>query len=267
MPKVAQLFRSPIKSTQLQKVERLDFDIYGPAGDRRWLITCDDYANIITQRNYPKLNRVAVEVLSSSAIDISIPNHGTFSLTQSDQNPLVKSNIWKNYFQARDAGDEVATFLSDFLEIPVRLVGLDPEFDRKVKEHPNDQVAFADGYPVLIISQASLNWLNDKLDQPVSIERFRPNIVVEDCDAFEEDRWKRIKIGDVILKASGPCARCIMTTIDPSLNAFAGIEPLKTLSEYRKAEQGILFGQNYVNETKSGKIVRDAPLEILGPVL
>ncbi|MEM9159178.1 MAG: MOSC N-terminal beta barrel domain-containing protein [Verrucomicrobiota bacterium] len=263
MPKVAHLFRYPIKSSKLQEVNSLDFDVYGPTGDRRWLITTNDHSDIITQRKYPKLSSLEVEIISRNSIRLRAPEKGDFTLQQSNENPLVKTHVWKNYFQAKDAGDEIAAWLSEFLGVSVRLVGLDPGFDRPVKNHPEDQVAFADGYPILIISKASLEDLNQKLDTPVSIKRFRPNIVIENCQAFEEDEWKRIRIGDITLKASGQCSRCIMTTVDPEKSAFDGPEPLKTLSGYRRVDKGVVFGQNYVHQTKSGKISIGDDVEIL----
>ena len=94
------------------------------------------------------------------------------------------------------------------------------------------------------------------------MNRFRPNIVIDECRAYDEDKWKRIRIGDTIFRAAGPCPRCIMTTVDPELGTRTGKEPLATLSEYRRSENGVLFGQNFINESKIGFIEIGMPVEV-----
>ena len=254
VPKVSQLFRYPIKSCKAESVSFLDFDKWGPVGDRRWLITTDDFSDIVTQRKHPKLSKLEVLIENPTTLSLSAPNFSNQSFALSQDGPLVEGNVWKNYFQARDAGDEIAAWLSDFLSQSVRLLATDPNFDRKVSQQPDHQVAFADAYPLLVISEASLDWLNQHLDAPVDMTRFRPNIVLRDCEPFQEDRWQRIQIGDIALKSAGPCTRCIMTTVDPEKGDYSGPEPLKTLSQIRKTETGVVFGQNYLIETKTGRL-------------
>jgi hypothetical protein len=121
-------------------------------------------------------------------------------------------------------------------------------------------VSFADAYPLLAISEASLADLNDRLlaggEAPVPMDRFRPNLVLGDCPAYAEDTWTRFRIGDVTFRAAGPCARCLIPTTDQE-TALRGKEPLRTLATYRRDPEDpadVNFGQNLVHETKSGMI-------------
>ena len=141
------------------------------------------------------------------------------------------------------------------------------EINKKFRQ--NDEiVSFADGYPFLLIGENSLNDLNKKLETVLPMNRFRPNIVVFGSEAFAEDRWKKIKIGETVFRSTKPCARCVITTIEQRIGVFDGIEPLKTLAEYRKAkdvfpnnfesldlnENSVLFGQNLIAENFGGNI-------------
>ena len=106
------------------------------------------------------------------------------------------------------------------------------QFRRPLKGNPKDETGFADGCPLLVISQAALEDLNQRLEFPVGMKPFRPNILIEDCQPYDEDRWFRINIVNTIFRSDGPCPRCIMTTIYPELEVRTGKEPMATLSEY-----------------------------------
>jgi uncharacterized protein YcbX len=110
---------------------------------------------------------------------------------------------------------------------------------------PGDRTAFSDGFPLLLISQASLDDLNGRLDTPISMLRFRPNLVVQGCAAFAEDHWKEMRIGDLRFRIVKPCSRCIIPSIDPATGE-RGLEPLRTLASYRKRGDKIYFGQNVI---------------------
>ena len=114
-------------------------------------------------------------------------------------------------------------------------------------------VGFADAYPILVASEASLADLNSRLDSPIEILRFRPNIVLRGSEPYEEDAWKHLKIGNVLLRAARPDIRCLVTTQDPMTGEARGPEPLKTLATYRKVENGVIFGMYYMPE-KLGQI-------------
>jgi uncharacterized protein YcbX len=126
-----------------------------------------------------------------------------------------------------------------------------------------DHTGFADGYPILIISEASLQDLNSRLDtpHPLLMNRFRPNIVVQNCEPFAEDTWKRIRIGDVEMALVKPCPRCVVTTIDKE-TLEKSKEPLKTLATYRNQEDGAMFGMNVI-PLNEGDIKVGMSVEIL----
>mgnify|MGYP001828911861 CR=1 FL=1 len=133
---------------------------------------------------------------------------------------------------------------------------VDPAFSRAT-----DQVGFADGFPFLLISQASLDDLNRRLAQPVAMLRFRPNLVVAGCEAFAEDGWRRIRVGELEFRVAKPCSRCIIPTIDPSTGQ-RGVEPLRTLNSYRRRGNKVYFGQNLVHES-AGRLAVGMPVEVL----
>ncbi|EGH46056.1 MOSC:MOSC, N-terminal beta barrel protein, partial [Pseudomonas syringae pv. pisi str. 1704B] len=113
----------------------------------------------------------------------------------------------------------------------------------------NDRVGFADGFPLLLIGQGSLDDLSARMGRPQEMLRFRPNLVIEGAEAFAEDGWKRIRIGDIEFQLLTPCARCILTTVDPATGErSADREPFATLKTYREVEGNVLFGQNVANE-------------------
>jgi len=134
---------------------------------------------------------------------------------------------------------------------------VDPDFTVEEK-----QVAFSDGFPLLLISEASLNELNSRLPESVAMKRFRPNLVVKDTEPYAEDSWKKIIIGECEFHVVKPCSRCILTTVDPETGEFSGKEPLRTLATYRKLNGKVMFGQNLI-ATKIGKLEVGMSVEII----
>jgi hypothetical protein len=134
---------------------------------------------------------------------------------------------------------------------------VDPDFTVEEK-----QVAFSDGFPFLLISEASLNELNSRLPESVAMKRFRPNLVVKDTEPYAEDSWKKIIIGECEFHVVKPCSRCILTTVDPETGEFSGKEPLRTLATYRKLNGKVMFGQNLI-ATKIGKLEVGMSVEII----
>jgi len=127
----------------------------------------------------------------------------------------------------------------------------------------NRDVAFHDDSPILILSESSLEELNRQLPAPVPMNRFRPNLVVNDAKSFEEDLWQRIAIGDTVLRAVKQCERCVTTTVDQAAGVFAGPEPLKTLATFRRKGEGVAFGQYFRPENKGTKLHRGEEVRVL----
>ena len=175
-------------------------------------------------------------------------------------------NIWKSKgVHAIDQGDESAQWFSDWLGVSVRLVHVADGFKRKLNPEyavsEEDHTGFADGYPILIISEESLQDLNSKLGSVLPMNRFRPNIVVQNCEPFAEDTWKRIRIGGVEMALVKPCPRCVVTTIDKE-TLKKSKEPLKTLATYRNQEDGAMFGMNVI-PLNEGNIKIGMSIEII----
>jgi uncharacterized protein YcbX len=176
---------------------------------------------------------------------------------------LVK--VWKSEVAAKPA-DSADVWLSEFLQQPVRLVHMDAGVARPMTDahsQAGDEVSFADAFPLLLISQAALDGLNARLAKPVSMLRFRPNLVVDGAPAHAEDGWKRIRIGDVEFDVAKPCTRCVFTTVDPLRGERdPDGEPLRTLIGYRRSGDGVTFGQNLIPRSPGTLHVGDA-LEVL----
>ncbi|AKV97985.1 hypothetical protein SAMN04487869_11370 [Marinobacter sp. DSM 26671] len=247
--KVHSLFVYPVKSLSGIEVTSFNTDDFGPVGDRRWMIVDDD-RRFVTQREHPELARVGTR-LEGDRVAISIPDEGEFVLSVSDEE--VRVLVWRDWVKALAGLPEANAALSRFCGKPVRLVFMpDSSFRRVDAGRVNDyrRVGFADGFPFLVTNTASLAELNTRLEAPVEMRRFRPNIVVEGAGAWDEDMWQSLSVGDNHLSIVKPCSRCVMTTVDPSTGQKdAALQPLRTLSGYRRTQEGVIFGQNAIHES------------------
>lgn len=258
------LFVYPVKSCKGIALQQVQVDSMGPSWDRRWMIV-DMNGRFITQRKYPKLALIDTKV-TKEHLQLTIPHVPPFYLPlKNGGGEELRVEVWNDFCRAIDQGDAVNKALSQYLEVECRLVFLpedsirpvDPKYARKESDH----VSFADGFPFLVISEASLQDLNSRLETAVPMNRFRPNLVVSGCEPYEEDTWKAIKIGDLHFDLVKPCARCVVTTVDQS-TGVKGLEPLQTLATYRKREKGIMFGQNAIHSNQGMLKVGDQ-IEVL----
>ncbi len=259
------LFLYPVKSLRGCVVSAAEVDPLGLMGDRRFLVV-DETGRFLTQRAHPRMALVDT-TLDPTHLTLTTPTAASLRIPRaSDPSaPLRQVSVWKSEnLHAEDCGATAAQFLSDFLSVSCRLVRIGPAFSRpilKASAHAGDHVTFADAYPLLVISEASLANLNDRLvtigHEPLPMDRFRPNLVVSGCPAFAEDTWTRFRVGDVVFRAGGACARCSMTTVDQLTGERTGPEPLQTLAAYRRdpiTPANVNFGQNLIHETKSGTL-------------
>ncbi|HET6148818.1 MAG TPA: MOSC N-terminal beta barrel domain-containing protein [Polyangia bacterium] len=264
MTRVTGLFVYPVKSLRGYAVPAADIDALGFIGDRRFLVV-DESDKFLTQRPYPRMALINAR-LAGGMLTLSADGAGSVSVSQaSDPSARLRSvTIWKHEgLLAEDCGPAVATWLSSFLGLPCSLVRIGPKFQRpmlKPASRPGDQFTFADGAPILVVSEASVAMLNDRIvadgGAPVPMSRFRPNLVVGGCAAFAEDTWSRLQIGDVILRSAGQSERCMITTTD-QLTGERGKEPLRTLATFRRSPANpteVVFGVNLINESKGGTI-------------
>jgi uncharacterized protein YcbX len=243
------------------RVERM-----GLANDRCMMVVTPA-GEFLTQREHAKLALIT-PTLKNDSVRLSAPNFDSIQFAIQKSGTPMTVNIWKSKgVHAIDQGDESAKWFSDWLGVSVRLVHVDSKFKRKVNSDyavsAEDHTGFADGYPILIISEASLQDLNSRLDasRPLPMNRFRPNIVVQNCEPFAEDTWKRIRIGDIEMALVKPCPRCVVTTIDKQ-TLERNKEPLKTLAAYRKQKGGAMFGMNAI-PLNEGEIKVGMNLEVL----
>lgn len=263
--RIQNLYIYPIKSLGGIEVTEADALQKGFRHDRRFMLV-DEHNRFITQRNEHALALLKTEV-TADGIRVYHKNNRQNELLipfTPEVTGQGKVAIWDDTVDAVFTGKKHADWFSGFMEKPVRLAFLPEENPRLVDERYADNgenVSLSDGYPYLLIGQASLDDLNQKLDEPVPMDRFRPNIVVDKTEAFEEDTWAEIRIGDVHFKVAKPCARCVLTTINQNTGE-KGKEPLTTLSRYRLAGKKVLFGQNLI-ALNDGKVKVGDGVEVL----
>lgn len=246
---VTDLFIYPIKSLGGIRLDRSNVTHRGLEHDRRWMLV-DDGGSFLTQRNVPKMSLLRTVLVweklevfekdnEDDRISLSLrPEHGE----------EMSVRVWDDVCAAIRISDEADHWFSRKLAQPVRLVYMPDSSLRHVDPRyatGNSITGFSDGYPILLAGQASLDDLNARLKQPVTMDRFRPNIVFSGGKPYEEDDWRTFRIGGLLYQGVKLCARCLVTTIDQD-KGMAGKEPLATLSRYRTVDQKVMFGQNVI---------------------
>ncbi|MFK8019843.1 MAG: MOSC domain-containing protein [Pseudomonadales bacterium] len=251
MISVSELIIYPIKSCAGISVGEFMLDRFGPKDDRRWMII-DNEGQQVTQREVAELALIKPR-LTNSGLHIEFKEEH-MSVDQPVGGAAMVVQIWADSVQAIDAGDKVAQWLSEQLATSLRLVWMPDNSQREV-EKPiaklGETVSFADAFPLLLISQASLDDLNSRLDVAVPMNRFRPNIVVTGCDAFAEDSWRRIQVNQLELQVAKACARCVMPSIDQQ-TAAKDSAILRALASFRRGDdKQTYFGQNLLYQSFS----------------
>ncbi|SDF64789.1 hypothetical protein SAMN05216571_10143 [Onishia taeanensis] len=264
------LYRYPLKSCAGEPLERAQVHQEGIAGDRRLMLARPD-GRFITARTHPRLELMQVQ-LGEETVVLRFPGHRDLELVRANFSlaPFA-TEVWGDRFEALATSKEADAWCSAVVGEAAHLLCIG-ERSPRYRESIQQRVGFADGYPLLLIGEGSLADLNAKLahaqgasdGKPHVMAQFRPNLVVAGSDAFAEDGWQRLRIGDVELGVAEPCARCAMITVDPATGAFLpGKEPLKTLATYRRGGKGkVLFGQNLV-VLKEGQLTLGDDVEIL----
>jgi uncharacterized protein len=243
---LSEIWIYPIKSLGGIRLQQAHVLEKGLEFDRRWMLV-DEHNRFITQREHPQLalfqltlsnEQLAIKHLTNGAsVQFNVDTFSTYEETVT---------IWDDQVQAVEVDKQLSQWFSKQLRMKCRLMYFPETNSRPVdKEHAkrNENVSFADGYPFLIIGQASLDDLNSRLQTPVTMQRFRPNFVFTGGEPYEEDYWKNFTIGEVKFTGVKNCSRCVLTTVDPNTGR-KGKEPLATLSLYRKRNNSIYFGQN-----------------------
>jgi uncharacterized protein YcbX len=216
--------------------------------DRKWMLV-DNQGLFLSQRSLPKMALINT-ALTPEHLIVSAPNQSDLALSLAPTDgEIIASTIWHDQCEARHISQHTDTWFSDFLGIDCRLVYFPDENSRFVDANyaqTTDQTAFSDGFPFLLISENSLVSLNQAMQINLSMNRFRPNLVIAGCPGYAEDSWREIRIGDIEFRLPKPCARCSVPTIDPD-TAKTGKEPLTTLNRLRKWQNKVYFGQNAIH--------------------
>lgn len=300
----------PIKSLKGISVESAVVEARGLRYDRRWMLT-DREGMFFTQREFPRMALIEVGI-DDEALYVTADGFGTLEIAHSpetgDRRPVT---IWQSVCDGEIYNSVVNEWFSDVLETDCQLVYMSDDSRRNVNprfDRGGEIVSFADGYPLMAISEASLEDLNGRIAEgllqdyypvssqnaaaatppkqggelfvPLPMNRFRPNLVVSGSDAYAEDDWTNVRIGDAVFRSTKPCERCVITTVDQAKGDFAGKEPLKTFASYRMAKDimperyeslgvgpnAVLFGQNLIAESLGKTIKVGDAIEILGRV-
>ncbi len=260
---VTDLFIYPVKSCAPLRVSRAWVGPQGLDADRRYMVT-DPAGQFITARRYPALTHLLATPVGAGLM-LAAEGFPALQLQPADFPEVYQDVVvWKQTVAAQSCGASANAWISHFLGIDCQLVYFGQQSQRPVKDCDDAQVGFADGYPLLLTSEASLDWLQTRCPVPVDKQQFRANLVVSGSLPFAEDGWLDIAIGDVRLRAHAPCERCKLITLPPGSREFDQTqEPLRTLLAHRRLEQGgAIFGQNLL-VLQPGLIATGMKLEVL----
>jgi len=245
---VSALHVYPIKSCRGIRVQEWPVVARGFVADRRWMLV-DRAGSFVTQRERSRLALVDT-ALQGDQLRVTATGHTELVLPLSHEAGEARAvRIWNDVAVAlvHELG---SAWFSDFLEAPHELVYMPEGHHRQVdpaRAKPGEIVSFADAYPFLLISEASLLDLNSRLERKITMDRFRPNIVIRGTQPYAEDDFAQVRIGQLAFRGPKRCDRCVITTIDP-LSAEQGKEPLRTLAKYRLADNKVWFGMNLIHD-------------------
>ncbi len=242
----------PVKSLGAVTLTEAAVTARGLANDRRFMVVDKD-GEFFTQREVAKMATVWVD-LDGGRVTLSAPDMDAVSFdAEPDEQPSRLVHVWSSHVPAHAVSAAADAWLSAMLGTDAQLVYMPDSSERKIKASYSpggEVVSFADGFPLLIASEASLADLNARIVQnggsAVPMNRFRPNLVISGCEAFAEDRLGEIRVGEAVFRAVKPCVRCEVTTTDQATGEVRGPDPLRTLATYRDTPDGVKFGMNLI---------------------
>lgn len=267
--RLTSLHRYPLKSARVEDLAVAEVEPWGLAGDRRWMVV-DEAGHFISARESHRLLTVHPR-LAEGGLHLSAPGAAPFEVAPPDPARQVPVRLWKTEFTAAEATDASA-WLSELLGGSVRLVHLDDPTRRPITgfARPEDRVSLADGYPLLVATEASLAALNASIEEgggePVPMSRMRPNLVVDGDLPWAEDDWRLLRVGDATFRAVKGCARCVITTLEADHGSGAvtgGKEPLRTLARTRRFGKKAWFAVNLIPETPGATVRVGDDVEVL----
>jgi uncharacterized protein YcbX len=258
MASLAEINVYPVKACRGIALDTSIVHASGLQWDRRWMFV-DDRNTFLTQRTHPQLARIRTRI-AEDTLDLEAPDLPVLSLPLAEEGAPVEARVWKDELEALDQGDEVAEWASEAVGQSARIVraaALTQRHANRAYTGPTHApMGFADGYPVLVVNRESLTELNRRMPEPIPIGRFRPNLVIDGLEPFEEDRIDTIAIGEVTLRLVKPCTRCIVTSTDQTTGERTA-NPLPVLRTFRwdRELKGVTFGENAVIDAGSGGTV------------
>ncbi|MBK8173278.1 MAG: MOSC domain-containing protein [Sandaracinaceae bacterium] len=247
---VSALHVYPVKSAAGLALDRAELDDRGILHDRAFMFV-NAKGEFLTQREHPRMALIRT-TLTKDTLQLDAPDLPSISLPleRSHLAPQMRVKVWSDSCLASVASDDANAWATAFFGEVAHLVCMPQTTKRRVDTRyvsENRNVRFADGFPLLVTNQASLEALNARLARPISMSRFRPNIVIAGGSAFEEDGWRRLQVGELILECVKPCSRCVIVNIDPE-SSFSRPEPLAALAAIHRVRNRVLFGQNALND-------------------
>jgi uncharacterized protein YcbX len=250
----------PVKSCRGMPVAAAELTSTGLLHDRHWMLVRPN-GRFVTQRELPRLALITTSV-GAGGLTLEAPGMPVLRVPTIAEGPARTVTVWKFDGRGLDCGADAAAWVTQFLGTELSLVAFDSETPRTCSPEWTQGIhattEFADGYPVLVISRASLADLNSRLPKPLPMERFRPNLVLDGVAAYDEDRMHELHVNGVTLRLVKPCTRCAITTTDQVRGEPDGVEPLRTLKEYRfdRELRGVTFGQNAIVVSGAGERLR-----------
>jgi uncharacterized protein YcbX len=250
---VQDLYIYPVKSLAGIKLNNCQLTPFGLKNDRRWMIV-DNKGVFMSQRTTPKMALIKTAIVEGKLV-LSYQKSEIIIPVVKENSNLKQVKVWNDTVNAQWISKKVDQWITDILGQRCHLVYMPETAQRQIDlDFANEKqyVSFADAFPLLIISQESLNALNEKLPKPVSIKRFRPNIVVSGCQAFAEDNWREFTINQSQFKAAKRCSRCIMPSINQETGKKDQLKMLAKLKDFRTFQHKIKFGMNVLlNDNKN----------------
>ena len=259
MATISELNIYPLKSGRAIPQQQVRLGVTGFEWDRHWMAASPDGV-FMSQRTQPRLARVVPEV-ANNTLTLRAPEQEPLSVPLQPDGISQPARVWKDSITALDLGDAPAKWLTQAVGFDARLLRISPVLDRHAKAEfagPTPApVSFSDGFPILVCNAASLAHLNTRMPAPVGMERFRPNIVLEGLEPFEEDRIAELRFDTITLRLVKPCTRCVITSTD-QLTGEPSTNPLPVLRAFRfdKALMGVTFGENAVIARGVGQVLQ-----------
>ena len=250
----------PIKSCRGIELDAARLTPTGLADDRHWMLVRPS-GRFVTQRELPRMALIST-ALSARALTLAAPGAAPLIVSREQSGESAPVTVWGFTGRGIDCGEEAALWCTSFLGTPLRLMRFDVSAPRTCSVDWTGDVPatteFSDGFPILVISRASLAELNSRLPKALPMERFRPNLVLDGVDAYDEDRIHELRADGIAIRIVKPCTRCAITTTEQSTGERDGVEPLATLKTYRfdAGLRGVMFGQNAIIVRGAGATLR-----------